>query len=125
MWFIARSVYTTEYSNNPPAWSRGSGDLWNGLLASCGHLLANARRATRWGFNALRAASARDAARRMANIFARKKKVSSCACAWSVHFSGRHQKGKGRCEKIAQQVARKICAARDGTPALFARFGEY
>ena len=27
MWFIARSVYTTEYSSRPPAASRGRGDL--------------------------------------------------------------------------------------------------
>jgi len=27
MWFIARSVYTTEYSRSPPAASRGRGDL--------------------------------------------------------------------------------------------------
>ena len=68
MWFMALSVYTTEYSSRPPAASNGRGDLWYGLDGSCGHCAANARSATRWGLNEPRAATARAAARRRANI---------------------------------------------------------
>ena len=51
MWFMALSVYTTEYSSRPPAASNGRGDLWYGLEGSCGHCAANARSATRCGLN--------------------------------------------------------------------------
>ena len=68
MWFMALSVYTTEYSSRPPAASNGRGDLWYGLEGSCGHCAANARSATRCGLNEPRAATARAAARRRANI---------------------------------------------------------
>ena len=37
MWFIALSVYTTEYSNKPPEDSKDNGLLWYGLDGSCGH----------------------------------------------------------------------------------------
>jgi hypothetical protein len=38
MWFIDRSVYTTEYSKSPPAASKGNGLAWNGFVQSCWHL---------------------------------------------------------------------------------------
>jgi len=38
MWFIDRSVYTTEYSKSPPAASKGKGLAWNGFVQSCWHL---------------------------------------------------------------------------------------
>lgn len=81
MWFMALSVYTTEYSSRPPAASNGRGDLWYGLDGSCGHCAANARSATRWGLNEPRAATARAAARRRANI--------ERANAWDVLLSAR------------------------------------
>jgi hypothetical protein len=41
MWFIARSVYTTEYSNSPPPCSSGRGDEWYGLAVSWGSVCPN------------------------------------------------------------------------------------
>jgi hypothetical protein len=38
MWFMERSVYTTEYSKSPPAASNGKGLAWNGFDQSCWHL---------------------------------------------------------------------------------------